>query len=472
MRWGVILMRRLLMLVSFTLVAQLTGAPSPSNADTRPNIVLFLVDDMRADLLWAMPHVQALLADSGLTFSRSYVSNPLCCPSRSSILTGLYSHSTGVYLNGGNLGGFGAFDDHSTLATWLHAGGYQIALVGKYLNDYEGTYIPPGWDRWVAFSSAKNAAGAYYNYTLNIDGDLHSYGDTAESYSTNVLANQAVSFVQNATAPFFLFFTPFAPHLPVIPAPPDVGTFSWFNPTRSASFNEADVSDKPSWIQELPLWSDTKVRFADNQLRKQYESLQAEDRAVASLIAALDARGELDSTVFVFTSDNGLQSGEHRLAQKNAPYEASIHMPLIVRYPPLIPTPRVDSSHLVVNIDFAPTLAELAGAPAGTVEGRSLVPLFTGGQVPWRSQFLGEHLRETPDAVMPTYCEIHGERYVYTQYQGGEEELYDLRLDPDQVKNRANDPKFASLVGQMRQQLMTLCNPPPPGFVPIGGQRF
>src|SRR5436309_10096294 len=143
-----------------------------ASTSTRPNIVLILTDDQRAHTLWAMPDVKQLLVQHGVNFRKAYVVNPLCCPSRTSILTGNYSHTTGVYTNRYPDGGFERFtengEDRSTIATWLHSVGYETALVGKYLNQYrkwtDGTYIPPGWDRWDALYT--NGAGSYYNYAI------------------------------------------------------------------------------------------------------------------------------------------------------------------------------------------------------------------------------------------------------------------------------------------------------------------
>src|SRR5919197_894183 len=161
-------------LAVLAIATSLGGVRGPSaasaEASSRPNIVLILTDDQRWNSLWAMLAVQGNLVDRGVTFTNGFVVNSLCCPSRASILTGRYSHSTGVYTEASPGGGFDRFRDSSTLATWLHAAGYRTALFGKYLNGYRGTYVPPGWDRWFAFQ--QQVGGYYENYRVNHGGEL------------------------------------------------------------------------------------------------------------------------------------------------------------------------------------------------------------------------------------------------------------------------------------------------------------
>src|SRR5262249_36176181 len=147
----------------------------------RPNIVLILTDDQRWDTLWAMPHVRADLVDHGVSFDNGFVVNSLCCPSRTSILTGTYSHKTRVYTNEPRCGGFQAFHGAKpTIAPWLHSAGYKTALIGKYLNQYQMIhYVPPGWDHWFAFANV-----GYYDYTINRNGHFESFGSQQSDYST------------------------------------------------------------------------------------------------------------------------------------------------------------------------------------------------------------------------------------------------------------------------------------------------
>jgi sulfatase-like protein/IPT/TIG domain-containing protein len=222
----------------------------------QPNIVVILTDDQRWDTLSYMPTVTSELVGKGLTFTNAFVENPLCCPSRASFLTGLDSHSTGVYANDVPYGGFSLFNDQVTVATDLHDAGYDTFLDGKYLNHYGkatgGTYVPPGWNTWRAFSSEAQ----YYNYRLSIDGTSNvSYGSAPEDYSTDVIASLADTQIRSTSPqdPLFMWIAPFAPHGPSTPAPRDVGTLDGIAAWRPPSYNEEDVRDKPAYVQAFPL---------------------------------------------------------------------------------------------------------------------------------------------------------------------------------------------------------------------------
>jgi arylsulfatase A-like enzyme len=438
-----------------------TAVVSVTREAPPPSIVLILTDDQRWDTLWAMPTVNAELVTKGISFENGYVSNPLCCPSRASILTGQYSHSNGVYTNqnGQPFGGFRAFDDRSTIATWLHDAGYRTAMLGKYFNGYEEPYVPPGWDRW--FATYVN--GAFYRYRVTDDGLIKRYGSGRHDYGTNVLAGEAVSFIGStpADAPLFLYFAPHAPHEPAIPAPGDGHAFSDLPPWRPPSYDEADVSDKPAYMRSQLLDADTRAEI-DAFRRRQYRSLLAVDRAVGEIVQALDESGRLANTMIVFTSDNGMVWGEHRWGTKLVPYEESIHVPFVVRYDSAIRSARTDE-RLVVNVDLAPTFAELGNVPAPGAEGASFAPLLGEEDGPWREDFLLEHMQKGAGGV-PTYCGVHAERYMYVRYRTGEEELYDLRRDPEQLVNRAADDRYSEVRLDLVQRLRELCDPLPPGY--------
>ena len=196
-------------------------------------------------------------------------------------------------------------------------------------------------------------------------------------------------------------------------------------------------------------------------------TLLAVDDAVKAILAALKDGGRLSNTLILFSSDNGLQFGEHRLISKKVPYEESIRVPVIIRYDPVTDrTPRTDD-HLVLNLDFAQTFAAAAGVGAPGAEGRSMLPLLPGTPTPWRKDFLIEHWEppSTPNWV-PAYCAVRTTRYLYVEYVTGEEELYDLRKDPYELQNVAADPAQAPLKSTLHAEMVRLCSPPPPGFTP------
>jgi arylsulfatase A-like enzyme len=244
--------RRLrVLLVLSGLAAAVASAASVPTSQARPrqperlNVVVILSDDERTDGTSVMKNVQRLLADHGVTFTDYHVTSSLCGPSRASILSGQYSHHTGVYDNFGPHS-VNAFNANSTLATWLHNSGYQTALVGKYINAFStwGHHtIPPGWDDWQALDSVPMEA--YYNYTLNENGKLVHFGHRPSDYSTDVLTQKAVDFIHAARKPFFLYYAPVAPHLPAIPAKRDQGKLENIAPINSPAFNQRNIGKEP-----------------------------------------------------------------------------------------------------------------------------------------------------------------------------------------------------------------------------------
>jgi arylsulfatase A-like enzyme len=435
-------------------------------AGTPSNVVVILTDDQRWDTLWAMPFVQSELVAHGVNFTNGFVVNSDCCPSRTSILTGKYSHGTGIYKNNPPNGGYQSFKDTSTAATWLHAAGYHTGMIGKYLNGYssiDAAKIPPGWDKWVAFTS-DHGEGDYFDYSMSIDGVDTEFGSDESDYSTNVLADQADTFIRTTPAaqPLFLYFAPKAPHLPATPDPPDANAFSDLDPYRPPNFNEADVSDKPAYIKAEASLNAVDIAGIDEFRKDQYRTLLAVDRAVDEIVQALTDTGRLSNTLIVFTSDNGIAWGEHRWDKKKlVPYEESIRVPMVVRYDPVVTTPRTDAS-LVANIDLAPTIADVAGVTATGADGMDLVPLLANPGASWRTDFLVEH--EQGGDTVPTFCALRNEDDVYVSYVTGEEELYDLNADPYELTNVASDPNYQTTKQAMRTRLTVVCNPAPPSL--------
>jgi arylsulfatase A-like enzyme len=439
--------------------------PGPASVPGRPNLILIVTDDQRWDTLWAMPNVQHLLADHGVTFANMFVTTSLCCPSRASILTGEYSRHTGVLGDAPPVGGAPAFSDKSSLATWLQAGGYTTGLVGKYLNDYpllgQG-YIPPGWDEWDAVDETHPAL-LYYNYRVNENGIIVRCGDQPSDYTTTALGARALQFVRTAPAPFFLYLAPIAPHQPAPAAPGDHAPtpptpFHW-----PPSFGEKDLQDKP-W-RDVITFQNTSVAEMTRWRNHMLAALQDVDRVVGQLVAALRARGALDNTIIAFTSDNGVLLGEHRLRGKVWPYEESIRVPLVIRTP-WTTTARTDS-HLVLNIDLASTFAQLAGVKPGLrQDGSSLVPLLRGTPTPWRTAFTEEYLAGGllhHGGPMP-FEAIRTERYLYVQYLNGWRELYDLQADPYELDNEAGKPGWAATEKALAARLRALLLRGGPGY--------
>jgi arylsulfatase A-like enzyme len=441
-----------------------------------PNIVLILTDDMRFDELPFMPTVESELVGKSVNFVNGFDVNPLCCPSRTTILTGKYSHGTDIYDNQPPHGGFETFEpqEGSTIATWLHDAGYSTGIVGKYLNGYSPQEIPhvaPGWDEWdvQALPGHGDGQGGYYKYAMSINGTEVDYGSDEQDYSTDVFSSYATAFIHDAPAsnPLFLYFATRAPHTPVTPPPrykhacPDV------QPLRPPSYNEADVSDKPAWVQALRILPPKAMQRIDKTHLDHCRTLLAVDDAVSSILGALADTGRLDDTLIVFASDNGLQLGEHRWYGKKAGYEESIRVPIVVRFDPITGgASRVDK-HLVLNLDFAPTFADAGGVGAPGAEGVSLLPLVDQSASSWRTNFLVEHWEQPADEhYIPAFCEVRNLHYAYVDYADGEEELYDLRADPNELTNVASSESYATIKAHLHKLMLRLCDPPPPGFAP------
>jgi arylsulfatase A-like enzyme len=451
------------------LLAGTSGARGPAGqrADTRPNILFILTDDQ--DLLLGsldvMPNVRALIADQGLTFTNDFVPLSLCCPSRSTILTGEYAHNHRVYTNFPPDGGYQEFFarglEAATIGTAMHTAGYRTGLMGKYLNSYpagtDRTHVPPGWDEWDV--PAGGAPYGAFNYTLNQNGALVVRGHTPADYLTDVLAARARDFITTAgkgPAPFFLYLATYAPHKPSTPAPRHAQLFPGAQAPRTPSFNEANVRDKPQEARKTPL-SAQEITALDVLYRKRLQALQAVDEMVADLVQTLQDTGQLDHTYIIFTSDNGFHMGQHRLrAGKYTPYEEDIRVPLLIRGPGVPAGSTTDA--FTLNVDFAPTIAALGGATLKTrFDGRSLAPLLHGGPAPtgWRKAVFLEQFafREVPQddgstlepaenqsgvEEYPSHLGLRTPTYKYVEYATGEREVYDLVKDPAELENLAS----------------------------------
>ena len=433
------------------------------SSSDRPNIIFVLTDDLDLASAQKMPKIRSSLIEEGTSFENAFVSYPLCCPSRATILTGLYAHNHDVKGNTPAYGGFQTFrnegHEENTIAVRLQESGYRTAYFGKYLNGYPGeedpTYVPPGWDEWHGLETENT----YFGYDLNENGEVVSYGKRPKDYSTDVLSSKAIEYVQGATddtEPFFLHLSPYAPHLPVTPAKRHRNAFDEEEALRPPSFNEEDVSDKPYWLRHRQRISEDEVSNIDKRYQRRLESMLAVDEMVASLIGELEAAGKLDNTFIFLTSDNGWYQGEHRIhIEKSFPYEEGARVPLFVRGPGVSPDSKAET--LVLNTDFASTFAELAGVEF-LADGRSLVPLLRGEEPPsQRTAILLEGFGEYFDVGSgpPAYEAVRTESHKYIEYVNGERELYDLEDDPYELENvyRSAD---SSLIENLKTKLDAL----------------
>jgi N-acetylglucosamine-6-sulfatase len=406
---------------------------------SRPNILLIITDDQRFDSIDFMPHVKQRIYGQGIGFTNAYVTTPLCCPSRASILTGLFARHHGVHVNEDQL-------TKPTFVKTLHDAGYYTGLVGKYLNSLGKEKRPlPEYDYWAASQQV------YIDPAVNLNGRWMS----TSGHQTYILRDFAQSFLEQAdqlNQPFLLIFAPRAPHLPAIPAPGDETLYPDLPVYRPPSHNEADVSDKPNWVQQLPLYSSTRITAWDQRRKEQLQTLHGADLAVDSLLTTLEEQGKLDTTLVIFLSDNGYLYAEHRLGGKQVPYQEAVRVPFALRYPPLVRTPRTDN-HLVANIDIAPTILDLAGLPIpADIDGRSLRPLLERGGT-WRDELLLEGW-QTPNSPAVEFTGIQTSRWVYVEVPDDLPELYDLQADPYQTQNLVHNSAYDTKEAEMRNRLL------------------
>jgi N-acetylglucosamine-6-sulfatase len=419
----------------------------------RPNIVFILTDDLDTRSISVMPELESLLVNEGTSFNNAFATDPLCCPSRATFLRGQYSHNTEIQGNSAPEGGFRKFRrlglERSTVATWLNDAGYDTFYAGKYMNGYDDTrHVPDGWDRWYGWLGQYHSPGG--EYRLNENGNIRRY-DLDRVHDTDLLKDKAVDFIENqrgAGRPFFAYVAPNAPHTPAYAPARHEEMFSGRSLPQPPSFNEEDMSDKPQVVRNSPLSHD-RVKDLGDLYGKRLASLQSVDGMVGAIVAALRDADQLDDTYIIFASDNGYFFGEHRRIDKSLAYEESIRVPLVVRGPG-VPAQKVN--HLVINNDFAPTVAQLAGVdPPDFVDGKSFAPLLRAEKPPlqdWRTGFMVEH-------VTPTYQALRTNVHAYVEWKGGARELYNLEEDPYQLRSRHQtaDP---TLLGELKSQLEAL----------------
>jgi N-acetylglucosamine-6-sulfatase len=455
-------------LLAVALVLGGCGASGEPGQQSKPNVLVLLTDDQTIESMRVMAGVRSELRAAGTTFERSFVSNPLCCPSRATLYTGQYTHNHGVIGNRPPEGGYGRLDKNEWLPVWLQRAGYHTVHIGKFMNGYgqdsPPTEVPPGWNEW--YTSVDPSTYRFTDYELNENGVVRSY----PTYSTDEYSRRAADAVERlapSEQPFFLSVAYLAPHsgrpaepddpagLPTpVPAPRHRDLFAAEPLPVTSAFDEADVSDKPTFVRRRPRLSAERVAAVTENYRQGLESLLAVDEGIVRVVAALRAAGELENTLIVFTSDNGFFYGEHRVPNgKVMVYEPSIRVPLILRGPGVPAGER--RRQLVTNADLAPTILEAAGAvPAGRVpDGRSLFPLLRDRGLAWGRELLVEG---APGFMAVAYAALRNDRFVYAEHDNGERELYDLRRDPDQLENAIGERGYAAIEGRLAERLAAL----------------
>ena len=461
------------LLLTFTIVV--SGQRPPVVANTRPNIVFILIDDLRWDELGIAghPYIKTPSIDrigkEGAFFRNAFMTTPLCSPSRASFLTGQYAHTHGII---DNVDRSAASHQLITFPLLLKRAGYETAFIGKWhMGNDESPR--PGFDRWVSFKGQ----GTYTNPDFNEDG----ISTKRTGYITDILTDYAIDFIRRQhQKPFLVYLAHKAIHPEVkqnddgsvnlsdaelfIPAERHRTLYDGVSIPRRPNYKRAPDGKRSleRRIGDLaPLGPGTAT--GDKSILDRQRSLAAIEEGVGKILETLKQAGQLDNTIIVFASDNGYFYGEHGLSvERRLAYEESIRMPLLIRYPKAVKASTV-RDELVLNIDLAPTLLELAGVTVpNTMQGHSLVPLLSGKKSSWRNSFLIEYYSDKvfPRISQMGYKAIRDERWKYIHYLelAGMDELYDLKTDPYELKNLINDPASAKVLVQSKKEMQHLLN--------------
>eukprot|EP00536_Pseudo-nitzschia_multiseries_P007211 jgi/Psemu1/256050/estExt_Genewise1Plus.C_1660073 len=454
------------------------------------NIILFMTDDqdVTANSIdpAIMPRLNRLFRDEGMEFPNYYVSTGLCCPSRATILRGQYCHNTELFDNGDfnnstyKSGGWSKFLDSGlekeTIATLLQSAGYETAIVGKYMNGYDlydekaGLHKPPGWDHWMVLLKC----GSFYGPIFSDNGKrILRTNNTV--YQTDFIRDWVLDFLtkkRDPSKPFFLMVTPFAPHTPAIPAKRHEHLFSDAKFPRYDSFNPSDqIQQKlPVWIKDMPPLTDRQIDDMDKFYRNRLRSLQAVDEALESITETLEIQGLTESTYFIYTADNGQHFGDHRIpAGKRQAYETDVLVPFLVRGPGVPKGSK--SSEVVQSVDLGPTFLDLATTPSqqGTsttaylethrlktgrkllqstypMDGKSIKSLLTSNSQEDVSTVNYPNTYQAVRVINGPEGWASEANLLYVEWCTGEQELYNMTVDPHQVNNMMSAADDASLV--------------------------
>ncbi len=411
------------------------GLPTELFAQTRkkPNIIFILTDDHRWDCLGAMGHPfletpnMDRLANEGVLFENAFVTTSLCSPSRASFLTGQYASEHGVQNN------FSRWDvqKNITFMEYLKGAGYDTAFIGKWHMPGTGEGLPelPGVDLFVSFTK-KDGQGDYYNCPIYVNYELTP---NRNPYITTELTDYAIDFVKEKRQnPFCLYLSHKAVH------------HDWRPPEHLAGkYKDVDLSFLAPESDKYNTW--TKNNFLEGTMgnmhavyRRYAECLESVDEEMGRLFSALEEAGEMDNTIIVYAGDNGYIWGEHRLYAKHYPYEESIRIPYIVRYPGLISDPGRRADQMVLNIDLAPTLLDIAGVRVpGSMQGESFAPILRSKGANRRESFVYELFRDFPfGGRVPPHKAVRTNRYKYIEWEMCRSpEIYDLVSDPREMIN-------------------------------------
>ncbi|MET0363917.1 MAG: sulfatase [Sphingobium sp.] len=461
---------------AFSLFSWAAGAAKPGKLPKRNlalsrkpgakprNILVVLTDDHRYDAMGFMkaqsfgdtPTLDRM-AREGVHFRNAFVTTALCSPSRASILTGLYAHQHRVVDNNHPVDPNLVF-----FPEYLQAAGYDTAFIGKWHMGTEGDGPQPGFDRWISFKGQ----GSYLPDAngLNIDGQPVPQ----KGYITDELTQYARDWIKDRPKdkPWLCYLSHKAVHAEFIPAERHKGKYdkeTFRYPETMAATGDA-ARGRPRWVQDQRnSWHGVDYAYHSNldiatYYKRYMETLLAVDEGMAQIMDDLEKRGELDDTLILYLGDNGFMFGEHGLIDKRTAYEESMRIPMLARCPAMFGGGKT-VEQVVANIDIAPTLLAAAGLETpGHMEGKDMLPLTRGEQVPWRSELLYEYYWERNFPQTPTVHALREDRYKYVHFHGiwDIDELYDIQADPHETNNLLAAPGHEDLAERMSTKLFDL----------------
>lgn len=460
--------RLLQFLIAIGLILAGSCSKKQDTTQEKPNIIFIITDDQQVGLLGIegnsvaqTPNIDRI-GKEGVIFKNAFVVTPLCSPSRASFLTGQYAHQHQV-INNDKLG----LDVIShTLMTWprqLREAGYETAFIGKWHMGLDDSRRP-GYDRWFSFKGQ----GAFIDPVVNDEGIRKQ----TTGYMTDIINEQAVEFVNrdHNQQPFAMIVSHKATHWPILPAKRHEVLYHDYK-FESSPVSKEDLKGKPLLTREFDREASY---FMENILPEPPEPrrgrghdptavvgdelrcLASVDEGVGHLFAALEKSGQLNNTIIIYTSDNGMLMGEHgKFNAKRWAYDPVLRVPFLVRYPRLVSAGSV-REQMVLNIDIAPTLLELADVEALIpIHGQSIVQLLQESDAPWRKAFLAEYFLEKVSPRERPWKAIRTERWKYIDYteEGIPSELYDLQIDPYEEHNLINLPDKETNIAALKKQL-------------------
>jgi arylsulfatase A-like enzyme len=435
-----------------------------ATAASRPNVIFFLGEGARWDecslagnKLLKTPNIDRI-GREGVVFENAFCINSLCLPARATVLSGLYSHTTGAVDN-----------QHSRVPArfpivtdLIRRAGYEIAFIGK--SHVEGSLMDHYWDYYFGFRGQ-----ADYQNPVIVEGARGRFGPARKynEYVDDLLTRKAVDWLsQRHARPFCLFLWFYAPHAPFDRPLRMVNDFNGVPIPKPASFDEylSGYPGKPRGVVAAvnkigaQFLERDAPRSLEELVKDHYCGIESNDEDIGRLLAVLEKQGILDDTAVLWSSDHGFFLGEHRFYDKRLMYEPSIRIPLMIRLPARIPA-GARSSRMALNLDLAPTLLDLAGVPAPAhFQGKTLMSLIANPDAAWRTDWLYEYYEYPGNEEVRPCRGVRTERYKYIHYFLAPEEfeLYDLEADPAEMHNLYGDPRYAELMRQLAARLEEL----------------